>query len=107
MAEKGGSIGLTFRKCSNREEVVTRWLRGLRGANGTGNLATDGATLFSYMVPIAVRHGQEVEVTTLWYSMTTAQHVGLAKRVAARMGLEVREASVLLASHWDLAGERQ
>ena len=69
------------------EQVINAWLKGKVGA--AGNLSTDGRKLYSYALCI----GTTVDGSKVVYdytakgelgfvSMTTSQHVGLAKRYA-------------------------
>ena len=74
---------------SNRldnNEVITSWLRGQRGSSHTGNLSTDGQRLFSYALVIGdTMHGEKIALDYTasvgqFQTMTTSQHVGMAKR---------------------------
>jgi len=74
---------------SNRldnNEVVGAWLNGERGSSHTGNLSTDGRKLFSYALVIGdTLAGEKIALDYTasvgqFQTMTTSQHVGLAKR---------------------------
>ena len=72
-------------------DVVVRWLKGERGIGGSGNLTSDGQTLYSYMVPIAVRAGEgtiRIVVDRYW-SRATKRHVRLVEAVARSHGFQV------------------
>jgi hypothetical protein len=56
------------------------------------SLATDGETLFSYMLPIAQRHSSENMISLLltrFVSATTSTHLRLAMAAAKRGGWQV------------------
>ncbi len=67
-------------------EVINAWKQGEEGTSHTGNLSTDGQRLFSYRLVIGDTFGGEkvaLDYTASvgqFQSMTTSQHVGLAKR---------------------------
>ena len=68
-------------------EVVRAWDRGRPGASR--HLLTDGKNLYSYDLKIGfTRKGQKVvknyTASGIFVSMTTSQHVSLAKRYADR-----------------------
>ena len=69
------------------DDVVNCWEKGHRGQNR--NMTSDGSNLFSYRLKIGYTNekGQKVALdytapTGNFYSMTTSQHVSLAKSVA-------------------------
>ena len=78
--------------------VIQSWLRGQRGSSHTGNLSTDGQKLFSYALVIGDTLGGEkiaLDYTASvgqFRSMTTSQHVGLAKREVAQLNIMHPEA---------------
>ena len=86
---------------SNRldnNEVINAWLRGQRGSSHTGNLSTDGQKLFSYALCIGdTMAGEKIALDYTasvgqFQSMTTSQHVGLAKREVAQCNIMHPEA---------------
>lgn len=86
---------------SNRldnDAVISAWLRGQQGSSHTGNLSTDGQKLFSYRLVIGDTLGGEkiaLDYTASvgqFQSMTTSQHVGLAKRQVATLNIMHPEA---------------
>ena len=70
----------------DNSEVITAWQRGQRGSSHTGNLSTDGQKLFSYALVIGdTLAGEKIALDYTasvgeFRTMTTSQHVGLAKR---------------------------
>ena len=78
--------------------VIDAWLRGQQGSSHTGNLSTDGQKLFSYRLCIGDTLGGEkiaLDYTASvgqFRSMTTSQHVGLAKREVATLNIMHPEA---------------
>lgn len=48
----------------------------------SGNLRTDGKTLWSYQQPIARWRGEMVEVECRKFSVTTSRHINAVKRAA-------------------------
>ena len=78
--------------------VINAWLRGQRGSSHTVNLSTDGQKLFSYALVIGDTLGGEkiaLDYTASvgqFRSMTTSQHVGLAKREVATLNIMHPEA---------------
>ena len=76
---------------SNRldnDAVISTWLGSREGRSHTGNLTTDGKKLYSYALVIGdTLAGEKIVLDYTasvgqFQSMTTSQHVGLAKRQA-------------------------
>ena len=73
----------------DNDAVISSWIRGQRGSSHTGNLSTDGQRLFSYRLVIGdTLAGEKIALDYTasvgqFQSMTTSQHVGLAKRQVA------------------------
>lgn len=82
----------------DNNEVITAWLRGQQGSSHTGNLSTDGQKLFSYRLVIGdTMAGEKIALDYTasvgqFQSMTTSQHVGLAKREVAQCNIMHPEA---------------
>jgi hypothetical protein len=73
-------------KRTNNAGVIKAWQRGEAARNGRGSLHTDGAALYSYKLHIGERTAAGVMVIADFTapakgfrSMTTSQHVNLAK----------------------------
>lgn len=68
--------------------VIRAWLRGNAATNKGGTLHTDGATLWSYDLPIGYHREGRPEVINYRgkssVSQTTSSHVGLALSAGAR-----------------------
>ena len=75
---------------STNKEVVRSFINGRSNRSGTGNLSTDGTSLYSYNLEIARWYGGKPMVFDYtatggaYRSQTTSQHVGLAKREVPR-----------------------
>ena len=69
-------------------EVISTWLGSREGRSHTGNLTTDGKRLYSYALVIGdTLAGEKIVLDYTasvgqFQSMTTSQHVGLAKQQA-------------------------
>ncbi len=75
--------------CGTNQTVIQEWSEGRSARNHKGTLTTNGKYLYSYTVIIGVRLDSGITVVNdctspggRFYSMTTSQHVGAAKRVA-------------------------
>lgn len=75
----------TMPKLTN-SEVINAWTAGQEGVSHTGALSTDGQKLYSYRLVIGdTFDGEKIALDYTasvgqFQSMTTSQHVGLAKR---------------------------
>ena len=71
------------------DTVAWEWSKGRTACSHTGNLRTDGQQLWSYNLMIGYtcpKRGKVIKNYTAsgrFYSMTTSQHVGLARRYAS------------------------
>ena len=73
----------------NNEKVVENWKLNKEGKSGNGNLRTDGNLLYSYNMLIGITKSDikySLDVTSPnFYSMTTSQHCGLAKKYSDKI----------------------
>ena len=79
-------------------EVISTWLGSREGRSHTGNLSTDGKKLYSYALVIGdTLAGEKIALDYTasvgqFQSMTTSQHVGMAKRQVAVLNIMHPEA---------------
>ena len=69
----------------NNGQVLKAFENGRAGSSKNGAFSTDGTTLYSYGLPIAVHRGCVVvgdyTASGTYYSQTTSKHVGYARGI--------------------------
>ena len=68
----------------NNSQVLNAFHAGRAGSSSNGAFSTDGSSLYSYRLRIAVRRGTEIAVgdytaSGSYFSQTTSKHVGYAR----------------------------